>query len=194
VSISGKVLASLLASGLLAPVTFGCAGFPDSAPQTFVVLENGYPPTPNDALVVYDAHWQNVSFSCQPLVPGAASAPQSIVPASPDNTAYVVLAPGWDPKSPTPPTAFVLLQSRNGYAVALGNTLDIPVEDVDFEGNCAADTHPTQDQADFLTQIVFPSDFAGRRYDAATCTTTLNGVAPDASTCPTTPTGDAGAD
>jgi hypothetical protein len=157
-------------------VTFGCAGFPDSAPQTAVVVDNRYAATASDALVIYDAYWLNVSFQGQPLRPGASSAPQTAVPTS-GNAAFVVLAPGWDPTSPGPPTRFVLLQSRAGFAVALGDTLHIPVDDAAFEGNCAAGSRLTQAQADFLTEIVFPGDFAGLRYDASTCATTPIGDA-----------------
>jgi hypothetical protein len=96
--------------------------------------------------------------------------PDDTVPAS-ANTAYVILAPGWDPKSPTPPTSLVGMQSRNGFGVELGDTLQIPVDDATFIGNCASGSSLSQAQADFITQFVFPSDFATLRYDAATCTT-----------------------
>ena len=180
---------TVFALALLATVPFGCAGFPDGAPKTSVVLENRYAPTAKSALVVYDAYWLNVSFGVhplpsapspipgQPVAPGSSSEPQDTIPASADNTAYVVLAPGWDPASTTPPTSLVVLQSRSGFAVVLGDTLHIPVDDVTFEGNCAAGSHLTQDQTDFLTKIVFASDFAGHNYDASTCTTTQIGDA-----------------
>jgi len=51
-----------------------------------------------------------------PVAPGESSAPQSTVAAS-DNTAYVVLAPGWDPASSAEPSCLVVLQSRQGYGV-----------------------------------------------------------------------------
>jgi len=50
--------------------------------------------------------------------------------------------------------------------------LHIPVDDATFSGNCAAGSVLTQTQADFITRRVFATDFAGRHYDAATCTTT----------------------
>jgi hypothetical protein len=156
----------------------GCANFPDSPPKTNVVLENNYAAAAG-APVVYDAHWLNVSFQGQPVSPGASSDPQSAIPASSDNPAYVVLAFGWDPAGATPPTNLVVLQSRGGFGVALGDTLHIPVDDAHFEGNCATGSRLTEEQADFLTQIVFAQDFAGQHYDASTCTTS--------------PTGDAGA-
>jgi len=152
-----------------------CAGFPDAPPQTNVVLDNRY--GADTSFVVYDAYWLNVSFAGQPVAPGASSAPQETVPASPDNTGYVVVAPGWDPSSATPPTKLVVLQSRSGFSVALGDTLHIAVDDQTFEGNCAASSRLTQAQANFLTQVVFAADFAGLAYDAATCTTTPMGEA-----------------
>jgi hypothetical protein len=140
------------------------------APETFVVLDNQYPSTASTPLIVYRAFWQAVSFS-NPIPPGDSSDPQNTVSAS-DNTAYVVLAPGWDPTSNTPPASFVVLQSIHGFAVDLNNTLHIPVSDATFAGNCAAGSFVPQGVADFITQRVFASVFAGLTYDAATCTTT----------------------
>lgn len=144
-------------------------------PHTDVVLDNDYPTSRTDALVICRAAWQAVTFQ-DPLAPGASSDPQSTVAAS-ENTAYVVLAPGWDPASAAPPTSFVVLQSRQGFAVHLDNTLQIPVDDTTFMGNCAAHSFLSQTQADFITQFVFPGDFASFRYDAASCKTSPNGDA-----------------
>jgi hypothetical protein len=144
-------------------------------PHTDVVLDNDYPNARTDALVLYRAAWQAVTLQ-EPLAPGSSSDPQSTVAAS-DNTAYVVLAPGWDPASATPPTSFVVMQSRQGFAVHLNNTLHIPVDDTTFIGNCAAHSFLSQAQADFITQLVFPGDFALLHYDAASCTTTPIGDA-----------------
>ncbi len=52
----------------------------------------------------------------------------------------------------------------------LGGTLHIAVDDTDFAGDCAAGDPLTQEQADFIAQLVFPCLFSGLRYDAATCT------------------------
>ncbi len=144
-------------------------------PHTDVMLDNDYPMSPTGARVVYRAAWQAVTFE-DPIVPGSSSDPQSTVAAS-ENTAYVVLAPGWDPASAAPPTSFVVLQSRQGFGVHLNNTLHIPVDDATFVGNCADDSFLSQAQADFITQFVFPSDFTSRHYDAASCTTTPIGDA-----------------
>ncbi len=162
-------------AGIASALTMGCANFPDAAPQTNVVLENRYPA--DSAVIVYAAVWQNASFVGEPLSPGASSKPQGTVPASADNTAYALLALGWDSTSESPPQAFIAVQSRGGFAVALGDTLTIPVDDDTFEGDCAAGSHLTQEQANFLTQIVFGADFVGVTYDAATCMTTPIGDA-----------------
>jgi hypothetical protein len=150
---------------LFTATLFGC-----DAPDTNVVLNNHYPPSTTSPLVVFAAVWQAVTFS-QPLPPGAASDPQSTVSAS-ANTAYVLLAPGWDRNGATTPTSLIALQSRQGFSVHLNQTLRIPVDDTTFAGNCAAGSHLSQGQADFITQRVFASDFASLAYDAATCTTT----------------------
>ena len=156
-----------------APFAAGC----DHA-DTFVVLDNDYPAASPRPLIVYRAFWQAVPFP-DAVAPGASSEPQSTVAASP-NTAYVLLAPGWDPNGPTPPISFVVLQSKNGFGVNLYDTLHLPVDDASFVGNCASGSFLSQVQADFITQRIFPDAFASFRYDAATCTTT--------------PLGDAGAD
>lgn len=159
------------------PVAAACYG-----PQTAVVVDNDYAPTPAKPKVVYRAYWQAVSFP-EPIPPGASSNPQNTVPAS-DNMAYVALAPGWDPDSSAPPTSFVLLQSRNGFGVHLGDTVHIPVDDATFIGNCASGSFLSQAQADLITQLftepIFPDAspaLPSFRYEAATCTTTLIGDA-----------------
>ncbi len=148
----------------LIPFWSGC-----DAPQTYVVLDNDYPPERADSFVIYEALWQAVSFQT-PVPPGSSSDPEKTVPAS-VNTAYVVLAPGWDPAGAAPPTSFIVLQSRSGLGVHLNSTLHIPVNDTTFAGNCTQNSFLTRDQADFITQFVFASDFAGRTYDPATCQT-----------------------
>jgi hypothetical protein len=168
-------LMSSVASDTVLTLCFAAVAAGCGSPQTFVVLDNNYPPHTPIPLVVYQAYWQAVSFP-QPVAPDASSDAQSTVPAS-ANTAYVLLAPGWDPTSTAPPTSFIVLQSQDGFGVHLGDTLHIPVDDAMFLGNCGARSFLTQAQADFITQLVFPSAFASFRYDAATCTTTPIGDA-----------------
>ena len=134
-----------------------------------MVVDNKYAPSETTPLVIYRAFWQAVPFVTA-ISPGSSSDPQGSVAASP-NTAYVVLAPGWDPQGAAPPTSFVVMQSRGGFELHFDTTLHIPVDDATFLGNCAAGSFLSQAQADFITQRIFPSDFATVRYDAATCTT-----------------------
>jgi hypothetical protein len=141
--------------------------------ETYVDLDNDY--AANSALVVYQAFWEATSFQA-PIQPGSSSGPQSTVPAS-GATAYVVLAPGWDPDAGGQPTSFVLLQSRQTYGVRVADTLHIPVDDATFVGNCKAKSFLTQSQADFMTRLVFPDVFGKKKYDAVTCTTTPIGDA-----------------
>ena len=152
-----------------APFTVGCLNV--DTPSTNVSFDNRYPAAAARPLVVYEAHWQAITLDAStPILPGE-SVEASTVPAS-ANTAYVVLAPGWNPDAGAPPTAFVVLESKSGFAVHLGDTLHIPVGDTAFTGNCAAGSFLAQPEADFVTQIVFPDTFGGLRYAAATCTTT----------------------
>jgi hypothetical protein len=153
---------------LCALAVFACVGGCDT-PQTLVVIDNDYPPS-SSPMVIFQAFWQAVSFTA-PVAPAASSDPQSTVAASP-NTAWVVLAPGFDPTSSTPPASFIVLESLAGFEVHLDDTLHIPVDDTTFVGNCAAGSVLSQSEADFITQRVFASVFAGSSYDAATCTTT----------------------
>jgi hypothetical protein len=161
-----KVAVLLVLAAGLAP-----ACEPPSVASTFVVVDDAYPA--QSGYVVYRAFWQAVSFTA-PIPPGSSSDPQSTVPAS-ANTAYVLVAPGWDPASGTSPTTFFVLQSRQGYGAHVNDTAHIPVSDASFAGDCAAGSPLTQAQADFVTQYVFPDVFGGFAYDAATCTTTALG-------------------
>jgi hypothetical protein len=157
--------AAALFAFVLAPFATAC-----DTPHTAVVLDNQYSPSDASPLVVYDAFWLTVDFQ-PPVPPGASSAPESTPAASPD-TAYVLLAPGWDPSSTTPPSAYVLLESRQGFAVRSDDTLHIPVDDTTFVGSCAAGSPLPQDRADFMTRFVFARELGSLAYDAATCTTT----------------------
>lgn len=143
------------------------------SPHTYVSLDDAYPAS--SKLVIYEGFWQAVPFP-NPVPPGASSGLQNTVAAS-DNTAYVVLAPGWDPAGGASPTSFVVMQSKTGFSVHWNDTLHIAVDDAHFAGNCAAGSHLKQKQADFITQLVFPGTFGSFRYDAATCTTTPTGDA-----------------
>jgi hypothetical protein len=165
---SGILYASIICA-LGASLVGGC-----DTPSTTVVLANDYPPSTTNPFVIHGAFWQAVSFPT-PISPGTATAPHDTVAAS-ANTAYVVVAPGWNPTADggaATPTSFIVLESLLGFDVHWNSTLRIAVDDATFVGNCDAQSFLTQPEADFITERVFASTFAGLHYDAATCTTTL---------------------
>ena len=149
---------------MIAIVSLGC-----DMPHTTAIAENRYSTTDATPLVVYRAFWQAVPFN-DPVMPGESSTEQPIVPASP-NTAYALLAPGWDPEAGTP-TSFILLESRGDFGANFNDTLRIPIDDAHFTGNCAAGSRLTQAKADFIAQQVFPAVLGSFNYDALTCKTT----------------------
>jgi hypothetical protein len=132
---------------------------------TFAVVENAYP----QGIVVYRAWWETTLFT-EPVLPGMTSSDQRSVPES--DTAYVLLAPGWDPASGQPPTTLLPARSKVPFEVDRGSTLRITVSDATFQGNCAAQQPLSQEDADFITQRIFPGEFATLTYDAKTCTST----------------------
>jgi hypothetical protein len=148
----------------------GCNG----PPHTAAVIENDYGVATK--LVVYRALWQTALFA-DPVAPGSASDAQDTVSTS-SSTAYVVLAPGWDPEAGAAPTSLVFLQSHDALDVHLDETLRIHVDDTTFIGNCAAGSFLSQAEADFITRRIFGSALfpevgtASFRYDPATCTAT----------------------
>jgi hypothetical protein len=166
---------------------------------TFAFLSNAYPASPkevdagdevdagNDRIkqtVVYRGWWL-VTYFGNPVPAGQASQPLRVVTdesgvssAGGNDTAFVVLAKDWAPSSGTPPTELLALKSHAPLYVARGDTLDIVVSDDTFDGNCAAGKPLSQADADEITQEIFPAEFAGMHYDAATCT--LTPLPPDA--------------
>ena len=135
------------------------------------VVENGYPRLapggdPANQIVVYRAWWVATYFP-DPVAGGATSAEQRSVPAS--DYAYAVLAPGWEEATGTPPSELVVVKSKAPLSLARGETLHILVDDQTFAGRCVANQPLSQDEADLITQRIFPGEFAGMTYDAATC-------------------------
>jgi hypothetical protein len=62
------------------------------------------------------------------------------------------------------------VKSKTTLSVKRGDTLHVRVSDITMTGNCGAGQPLSQSDADFITQRIFPGDFAGGAYDAATCT------------------------
>lgn len=146
----------------------------DTETATTAVVVNEYPDLTDGGdtakqVVVYKAWWVTTLFT-EAVLPAATSSELRTVPVS--DTAYALLAPGWDPGSATPPVALIPVRSKTQLSVNRGDVLQIKVSDATFRGNCAANQALSQEDADFMTQRIFPGEFAGRTYDARTCTAT----------------------
>jgi hypothetical protein len=139
-----------------------------------VVVDNDYPSVPEGGdtskeMTVYKVWWVT-SLLPDAVSPGSEGQAERTVPNT--DFAYAVLAPGWDPASTTPPTQLIAAKSSAKLTIARGDTLHVHVSDETFEGNCTAGKPLSQDDADFITQRIFPVSFANVQYDAKTCTAT----------------------
>jgi hypothetical protein len=146
----------------------------DTENPTMVVVDNGYAPVPDGGdpktqMTVFKVWWVT-SLLPDAVGPGGEGQPQRTVPNT--DFAYALIAPGWDPSSPMPPTTFVAARSAVRLTASRGDTLHVPVSDNTFVGNCAVGKPLLQDDADFITQRIFPAEFTGSTYDAATCVAT----------------------
>lgn len=174
------------AAGLVAGAGLSGCDTPD---PTHAVVENAYPEPPPDGgeggagIVVFRTWWVATLFA-DPVLPGTVSAEERTVPET--GPAYALLAPGWDPESGAPPARLVPVISRAPLRAVRGTTLRIQVSDETFAGNCAAGQPLSEEDADFVTQRIFPGAFAGLVYDARTCTS--------APAVPAAPDTDAGPD
>jgi hypothetical protein len=175
-----------LAIALLANA--GCAT--ESATQ--VVVDDDYAPVPDGGdprteMTVYKVWWSTTLLP-DAVRPGAEGQTQRTVPNR--DFAYAVLAPGWDPSSGSPPTRFLAAKSLGALTASRGDTLHVHVSDLTFAGDCASGAPLGQSDADEVTQRIFPAEFAGLTYDAATCTATPSPT--DAGIADATEAGDAG--
>src|SRR5215469_11192668 len=134
---------ALLVSALLAATS--CA----TEDATIAVVDNGYP----TKITVFKVWWQTTVF-VDAVAPGGEGTAERTVPAT--DTAYAILAPGWDPSSKTPPPVLLPAKSIAPFGTSRGETLHIVVSDATFAGNCAAGEPLTQPDADFITQRIFP--------------------------------------
>ena len=146
----------------------------DTETATHAAVENGFAEVaeggdPATRVVVYKTWWVTTLFT-EPVPPAMTSAELRTVPAR--DTAYALLALGWDPASGAPPTTLIPVRSKEPLAVSRGKVLRILVSDGAFTGNCAASQALTQEDADFITRRIFPGEFVKLSYDATTCTST----------------------
>jgi len=142
----------------------------NDAPAT-AQIDNGYAVVDGgpDVVVVYKVWWSSTLFST-PVSPGVSSEPQRAVKNT--DYAYALVARGWDPASTDPPTSLVVVRSQTPLSVDRPDNLHIVVSPKSFVGDCASASVLSQDDADFITQRIFPGDFAGFQYDASKCTLT----------------------
>jgi hypothetical protein len=159
--------ATSLASLAAGATSAGC----DTEDATSAVVENAYPVVadggdPSQNVVVYKVWWVATLFP-DPVAPGQLSTEYRSV--SEYGVAIALLAPGWNPSSGSPPTTLIPVKSKEVLRVSRGNTLRITISDETFGGNCAAHQQLPQEDADFITQRIFPGDFANVTYDAHTC-------------------------
>jgi len=147
---------------------FGC----NTSQPTMAVLSNQYPKASDagtaGSMPVYQGWWAVSQFP-DPVAAGQVSEPVRVVEGS--DYGYALLAPGWDPASNSPPSTLVPLRSAQKLSVARGDTLTFVVVDDATIGDCAAGKPLTQEDADFITQRIFPGAFVDQTYDAARCLT-----------------------
>ena len=160
---SMKTLVCLLALTAAAPLS-GC----DDTAST-VVVTNAYPADAPAPMMVFKVWW-TTTLVADPVAPGTSSASERTVPG--DDFAYALLAPGWTSEGGAPPPALMAARSADELSVARGDRLEIVVSDGRFIGNCAAGKPLDAATAALIVESIFPGDFAGTTYDAATCVTT----------------------
>jgi hypothetical protein len=153
-------LACLVASSSLA-----C----DTDTPTTALIENDWAPSEaTPPFTVYRVWYQSTLFF-EPLAFGESSAAQRIVNGS--AYAYALVALDFDPLGGGEPRRFLALRSHQELSVKRGDLLQIELSDETFDGNCFAGKALSQTDANFITERIFPGNFAGQRYDAESCET-----------------------
>jgi hypothetical protein len=154
----------------------------DTESSTGVVVDNAFSPIPEGGdptteVTVFKVWWVT-SLLPDPVTPGGEGHAQRTVPNT--DFAYAVLAPGWDPSSSAPPARFLAVRSTMKLSALRGETLHVRVSDDTFVGDCEAGKPLSQEDADFITQRIFPAEFEGLAYDATNCETTPSATSIDA--------------
>jgi hypothetical protein len=136
----------------------------DDSPSTALV-ENAYAPA--SVMTVYKTWWVTTLFA-SPVAAGATSETERTIPGR--DFAYALLAPGWSPEAGGPPSRLVAVKSAAPLVASEHRLLRIVISGATFVGDCATGPPLTDDDARLLVEDLFPGDFAGLTYDAATCT------------------------
>lgn len=152
-----------LMTALLAPLMMGCNGDPTTAR-----VANGYPVADGGQPMTVRKVWWLTTLFGAPVAAGQQSETERAIPG--DAVAYALLAPGWAPTDAEPPLSLIALRSKQPVTAAAHDLLTIEVNDELFTGNCAAGQSLSDEEAGLIVESIFPGDFAGWRYDAATCT------------------------
>ena len=71
-----------------------------------------------------------------------------------------------------PADEWLVMKSYDRFESERGEELTIRVSNDTFAGDCAAQAAISQEDADLVTQRIFPGEFAGFTYDAASCSFT----------------------
>ncbi|HEX2674498.1 MAG TPA: hypothetical protein VHM25_26665 [Polyangiaceae bacterium] len=169
-------------STILVRVSIACLPFStgcNPSEPTTAVLSNEYPAQKSDAssadsMPVYKGWWSVAQFP-EAVPAGLVSDPVRIVEGS--DYGYALLAPGWDMTTGVPPTTLIPLRSAQKLSVGRGELLTFAVSEGATVGDCQASRPLSQDDADFITQRIFPGEFAGLTYDAASCTSSPVSIA-----------------
>jgi len=143
----------------------------NTSEPTTAVLSNEYPSSDansTDSMPVYRGWWSVAQFP-DAVPAGQVSDPVRIVQGN--DYGYALLAPGWDVATGAPPTTLLPLRSAQKLSVGRGELLTFVVSELATVGDCRSSRPLSQDDADFITQRIFPGEFAGLVYDAANCTT-----------------------
>jgi hypothetical protein len=150
------------------PVASAC----ETSEPTEAVIDNAYSASDARGNVTVYAGWWSVAAFFDPVPAGAESAPVRVVKGT--APAYLLLARAWDPAE-SAPAALVPVRTRSALTVERGDTLHIRVAPETVDGDCATGAPLSQDDADFITQRIFPGAFSNEVYDAATCTSSPAG-------------------
>jgi hypothetical protein len=122
---------------------------------TMVVVDNAYA----DGVTRVDKVWWSETLIPDVVSPGAESPAYRTVPAN--DYAYALIDRGAGP---------IPVRTATAIAIDHGATLHIQISQTTVEGDCASGTLLSQPVASFITQSIFPGEFAGVTYDPATCT------------------------
>ena len=129
----------------------------DTAHPTYARVRNDYP---SETGMVVSKVWWSVALFAESIASTEESEQVRVVPATESAYALLTLQDG----------RLLPVRTANELSVARGKTLVIDISESNVLGDCEHGVPLSQEDADFITQRIFPDDFEGVTYDAATCT------------------------